>query len=313
MPQIAPKAGIDCSAARLDVHLYPLDLGFSVGNDRAGWRELHRRLAGAGVEVVGIESTGGCERDAAHFLIERGYSLRLLDPRRVRQYAKAMGRLAKNDRIDAAVIAHFVATLPTRPLVRRQSLEALAELVTARTQLLAQLTTLGNQARRHRNPLLHRIDRRRVAALKADIDSLDRHIAALIAADPALQAKNAVLRSMKGVGPVLAHTLIALLPELGELSRKKIAALVGVAPFDDQSGKRQGARFIQGGRPAIRAPLFMAAMVAATHNPPLSAFRQSLKDAGKKPKVAIVAVMRKMITILNAMIRDNATWQTQPA
>ena len=313
MPQLSPKAGIDCSADRLDVHIHPLEIAFAVPNDRQGWHELDRRLAAAQVEVVALEASGGCEREACHFLLERRYSVRLLDPYRVRQFAKATGRLAKNDRLDAALIARFVTQVPTRPMVRHQHIETLAELVGARAQLLDQLTVLRNQARWHRDPVLRRLDRRRADHLDADLDTLDRRIADLIAADPDLAAKNALLRSMKGVGPVLAQTLLAFLPELGQLSRKKIAALVGVAPFEDQSGKRQGVRFIQGGRPSVRGPLFMAAMVAGAHNPVLKAARARLRLAGKKPKVAIVAVMRRMLTILHAILRDGLQWQNRLA
>ena len=313
MAHFTPRAGIDCSADRLDVHLHPLALTFSVANDRSGWRVLDRRLAAEGVEIVALEASGGCERAVCHFLIERRYSVRLLNPYRVRQFAKATGTLAKNDRIDAAIIALFVATVPTRPLIRHQHLETLAELVGARAQLLDQLTAARNQARWHRDTVLRRLDARRAARLEADVEILDRRIAEQVAADPDLAAKNALLRSMKGVGPVLAHTLLALLPELGQLTRKQIAALVGVAPFDDQSGKRQGARFIQGGRPAVRGPLFMAAMVAGAHNPVLKAARERLRGAGKKPKVAIVAVMRRMLTILNALLRDGVEWQNRTA
>jgi transposase len=308
MAQSAPKVGIDCSEARLDVHINPLELAFCVANDPQGWNELDRRLAAVGAEIVAIEASGGCERQVCRFLIERGYSLRLVDPYRVRQFAKAAGKLAKNDRIDAAVIALFVATLPTQPMVRRKHLERLAELVAARAQLIAQVTVGQNQARRREDSLLQRLDARRIKALQADIKLLDRRIAQLVDAQADLKAKNAILCSMNGVGPVLAHTLLALLPELGQLTRKQIAALVGVAPFEDQSGKRQGVRFIQGGRPAIRAPLFMAAMVAGTHNPVLKPFRDRLRNAGKKPKVAIVAVMRKIITTLNAILRDRRQW-----
>jgi transposase len=313
MPQFSPKAGVDCSSDRLDVHIHPLETAFSVANDAEGWKDLDRRLAAAQVEVVAIEASGGCELQACRFLIKRGYSVRLLNPYRVRLFAKAIGRLAKTDPIDAAVIAHFVAVVPTRPMVRHTAVEALAELVGARAQLLDQHTALSNQARWHHDATLRRISRRRETALKADINTLDRLIAARVEANPDLAAKNAILRSMKGVGPVLAHTLLALLPELGLLSRCQIAALVGVAPFDDNSGKRQGVRFIQGGRPSVRAPLFMAAMVAAKHNPVLKACRDRLRSAGKKPKVAIVAVMRRMLTILNAMLRDNAPWQNHAA
>ncbi len=262
---------------------------------------------------MALEASGGCERAVCRFLLARAYSVRLLDPYRVRQFAKAAGRLAKTDRIDAEIIALFVATLPTRALVRHKHLERLAELVTARSQLLDQLTVTRNQARRREDSLLRRMDKSRALRLEADIERLDRHIAETVQADAELAARNKILRSMKGVGPVLAHTLLALLPELGKIGAKQIAALVGVAPFDDQSGNRQGVRFIQGGRTAIRAPLFMAAMVAAKHNPALKTFRDRLRAAGKKPKVAIVAVMRKIITTLNALIRDGAKWQNQAA
>jgi transposase len=313
MAQISPKVGIDCSDARLDVHVYPCGTAFAVGNDPEGWNELDRRLVELQAEVVAIEASGGSEREVCRFLLRQRYSLRLVDPRRVRQFAKAAGKLAKNDRIDAAIIALFVATLPTRPLVRHKHLEKLAELVTARGQLIDQITAGRNQARRRENPLLRQLDDRRIKALEKDVLLLDQHIAKLVDADAELGAKNAILRSMKCVGPVLAHTLLALLPELGSLTGRQIAALVGVAPFEDQSGKRQGVRFIQGGRSAIRRPLYMAALIAGIRNPTFKAFRDRLRDAGKKPKVAIVAVMRKMITTLNALIRDNQFWQPNAA
>ena len=313
MAQLTPKAGLDCSEARLDVHIHPLGLAFAVSNDEAGWRALDARLKAEQVTVVGLEASGGCERGVLHFLLARGYAPRRLDPFRVRQFAKAAGKLAKTDRVDAAVIALFVAVMPTRPTVRRPTLERLAELVTARAQLLDQQTLLANQGRHRRDAELRRLDARRLARLAADLETLDRRIAEAVAADPALNAKNALLRSMKGVGPVLAHTLLALLPELGELTRRQIAALAGVAPFDDRSGKRDGARSIHGGRAAVRAPLFMAALVAGARNPALRIFRQRPRDAGKKPKVAVVAVMRKMLTVLNAMLRDGLEWKNAAA
>jgi transposase len=309
MAQISPKVGIDCSDDRLDVHIYPLDLSFSVANDPEGWGELDRRLAAVQAEIVALEASGGCERDIVRFLMARGdYSVRLVDPFRVRQFAKAAGKHAKTDRIDAQVIALFVASIATRPLVRHKHLETLAELVTARAQLLDQITVDKNQGRRREDSLLRRLDARRTKSLQVDIKLIDRRIAECVDGNAELKAKNLVLRSMKGVGPVLAHTLLALLPELGQITGKQIAALVGVAPFDDQSGKRNGLRFIQGGRPAIRTALFMAALTAGVHNPALKTFRDRLRNAGKKPKVAIVGVMRKMIVILNAMLRDNKEW-----
>jgi transposase len=313
MAQISPRVGIDCSDARLDVHIHPLAIAFSVANDQDGWSDLDRRITAVNARIVALEASGGCERDVIRFLQERGYSVRLLDPFRVRQFAKAAGKLAKNDRIDAAIIALFVASLPTRPAVRHKHRERLAELVTARAQLIDQATVAQNQGRRREDALLKRLDTRRAKAIQADIKLIDAQIAKLVDADETLKAKSAILRSMKCVGPVLAHTLLALLPELGQLSRKQIAALVGVAPFEDQSGKRQGVRYIQGGRPAVRAPLYMAALGAATHNPVLKRVHHNLKAAGKKPKVAIVALMRKIITTLNAMLRDGKDWKNATA
>jgi len=313
MPQFTPVAGIDCSQARLDVHIHPLGVAFAVTNDAEGWDELDRRLKDARVEVVGIEASGGCEREASRFLDAQGYSVRLLDPYRVRQFAKAAGKQAKNDRIDAAMIARFVAIMPTRPMRRLKHVEKLAELVLARSQLLDQLTLAANQSRHHQDALLRRLDRSRAARLKSDIETLDRRIAEVVEADGELKAKNTILRSMKGVGPVLAHTLLALLPELGHLGRKQIAHLAGLAPFDDDSGKRKGVRVIKGGRPAVRAPLYMAALVGGIHNPALKTCRDRLRAAGKKPKVAIVAVMRKMLTTLNALVRDGVQWQNRHA
>jgi transposase len=313
MAQLSPHVGIDCSDARLDVHIQPLSISFSVDNDQAGWRELKRRLAEASAEIVALEASGGCERGISRFLLEHGFSVRLLNAQRVRQFAKAMGVLAKTDRIDAEIIARFVATVPTHPMIRRKGLDKLTELVLARAQLLEQLTLINNQARHRQTAIVSRLDKRRAKRLKADIETLEQHIAKAVEAEPELQAKNIILRSMKGVGPTLAHILLALLPELGQLGHKQIAALVGVAPFDDQSGKRQGLRYIQGGRAAVRNVLYMAAMAAAAHNPALKAFRERLRAAGKKPKVAIVAVMRKMITTLNALVRDGQCWENRAA
>jgi transposase len=313
MAEVSPVAGIDCSAERLDVHIYPLEQAFSVANDELGWRELRRRLDQAQVRVVGLEATGGLERGVTRYLVGKGCEVRVLNPARVRQFAKAAGRLAKNDSIDAQMIARFLVAVPTRPWVCDPQREKLAQLVAARAQLLDHLTAEQNQARWHDDPVLRRIDKRRQSSLQADIQTLDRRIAELIAADPQMAAKFDILRSMKGVGPILAATLMAFLPELGQLSRKQIAALAGVAPFDDQSGKRQGVRYIQGGRPVVRAPLYMAALTAARYNPVLNAFHQKLRQAGKKPKVAIVAVMRRMLTILNALLRDRVLWENRLA
>jgi len=313
MAQISPVAGIDCSAEQLDVHIYPLEQAFSVTNDKTGWRELRRRLQQAQVQIAGLEASGGVERGVLRYLTDKGCEVRLLNPARVRQFAKAAGRLAKNDRIDAQMIACFLVAIPTRPWVGDAEREKLAELVAARSQLQEHLTAAQNQARWHDDPVLRRIDKRRRSSLQADIKILDQRIAQLIAATPQMATKFEILCSMKGVGPTLAATLMAFLPELGQLSRKQIAALAGVAPFEDRSGKRQGVRYIQGGRAVVRCPLYMAALTAARYNPVLRAFRQRLDQAGKKPKIAIVAVMRRMLVILNSMLRHGTYWEDKLA
>ena len=311
MPQQTPVAGIDCSQHRLDICFQPSGEAFCLANDPQGWRELRQRLQAAKIAIVGLEASGGVERGVLRYLTAKRFEVRLLNPARVRQFAKAAGRLAKNDRVDAFIIALFLAAIPTRAWTPDPQRENLAKLVAARAQLLEHLTALQNQDRGHKDPLLKRIAQRRLRSLQADIKLLDQRIAEIIDSDQKMADKRAILCSMKGVGPTLAAALLAFLPELGQLSRKQIAALAGVAPFDDQSGKRQGQRYIQGGRPAVRAPLYMAALTAGRHNPVLADLRDRLRKAGKKPKVAIVAVMRRMITILNAMLRDGTTWQNR--
>ncbi len=293
----------------LDVAVHPTDEEFSVTNDDAGWRTLIRRLKPLGARAIGIEASGGYERGAVISLLEAGLPVRSGNPWKLRLFAKAAGVLAKNDRLDARVIARFVATLPSREVRRDRTVDRLAELVQARRQLVDAIQQTGNQAQLLRDAALRRLQARRIRQLERDVTQLYRLIAQAIAADATLSARRDLLCSMPGVGPVLAATLLALLPELGALPNRSIAALVGVVPYDFDSGKMKGLRHIFGGRAAIRRVLFMAAQAAAMFNPTLKAFKRRLLDAGKKPKVAIVAVMRKLIVTLNAMVRDNAPWQ----
>ena len=221
--------------------------------------------------------------------------------------------LAKNDRLDARAIAWFVATLPCREVRHDPAIDHLTELVNARRQIVDARLQLGNQLEHTRDAALRRMQMRRIRQLDLDVAQLDRRIAEAIAGAPDLAQRHKLLCSVPDVGPVLAATLIALLPELGSLRNRPIAALVGVVPFDFESGKMKGLRCIFGGRAAVRRVLFMAAQAAAMWNPTMKAFKHRLIAAGKKPKVAIVAVMRKLIVTLNAMVRDNRTWQPQPA
>ena len=309
MPQEHVFVGIDVAKDHLDVAVIPSGEAFQVANDREGRAELVRRLRRLGPEAIGLEASGGYERAILKALLKAELPARRLNPFRVRLFALACGILAKNDRIDATVIAHFVATLPTRQALRDEAAERIAELVTARRQLSEELTRAGHQTEQAQAALIKRLARRRVQRLAQDIQLIDQALAKAVAEDPELARKAALLRSVPGVGPVFCHTLLGLLPELGSLSNRQIAALVGVAPFDCDSGRFRGQRHIFGGRQAVRDVAYMAALAGGRYNPVLAAFRQRLIDAGKKPKVAIVAVMRKLITILNAMLRDGLTWQ----
>jgi transposase len=309
MAQIAPSVGIDVSKERLDVAVHPSGEHFGVPNDDAGWREVIRRLKPMGARAIGIEASGGYERGAIGALLRAGLSVRSVNAWKLRQFAKAAGLLAKNDRLDAQAIAWFVATLPCREARYDPALDQLAELVTLRRQIVDDKLRLGNQLEHLRDTSLRRLQARRIGQLDRDVAQLDRRIAEAIAATPALEARHRLLCSMPGVGPVVAATLIALLPELGSLRNRPIGALVGVVPYDFDSGKMRGLRCIFGGRAAVRRVLFMAAQAAAIWNPTLKAFKQRLLAVGKKPKVAIIAVMRKLVVTLNAMVRDNAPWQ----
>lgn len=314
MAQFAPCVGIDVSKARLDVAVFPDGHGFAVDNTPAGWAELARRCTEMSVATIGIEASGGFEQGVARALQERGFTVRLLNALRVRRFAQAIGKSAKNDTIDAEVIARFVATIPGRPFERpgpaRDSLRAV---LTMRRQLSDRLVMVRNQAQGVADPLLCRLSRRHVAALRADIRLLEQRLAEIVRANAALARHYDLLCSVPGVGPVLAFTLLAELPELGGIDRHKIAALAGVVPYDFDSGKMKGKRCIWGGRAGVRRVLYMAAMVASRCNPDLKAMRDRLAAAGKPPKVALVAVMRKLITILNAMLRDGRPWQAAHA
>jgi transposase len=301
--------GIDVSKDRLDVMVLPGQQSFAVRNDAAGWAELIARLRGFAIAAIGLEASGGYERGAMRALLAAGLPACQVNPFKLRQFARASGVLAKNDPLDTRMIASFVAIMPTRPAQPRPpAIERLTEMLAVRRQLNAEKVAVENAARLLEDAMLQRLSRRRIARLAADIDMLDRHLAAIVESDAALDHRYRLLTSMPGVGPVLAGTLIALLPELGTMTRKQVAALVGVAPYAFESGKFKGRRCIWGGRAPVRDVLYMAAMSASNWNPVLRAFHHRLKAAGKLPKVAIVAVMRKIITTLNAMVRDDVEW-----
>jgi transposase len=303
--------GIDVSKDRLDVHVAPADEVFFVDNDAAGIEALAARLSGLGAALVALEATGGFERLAAAALGAAGLAVAVVNPAQVRSFADAMGKRAKTDPIDAAVIARFAAASGTvaRPLADAQT-RMFADLVARRRQITAMIVAEEARLKRAANRQLKKSIIRLLAALRRELESLDGEIDDQIRASPLWRIKENLLSSVPGIGKTIARTLIAELPELGSLNAKQIASLAGLAPFTRQSGKWRGKSFISGGRSQVRAALFMGALVASRHNPSLKAFRDKLVARGKPKIVAIIAVARKLLTILNAIIRDQKPWQT---
>lgn len=308
MDQAGSVAGVDVSKRRLDVAVLGTGETFALDNDEAGWAELSARLKDAEVKKVGLEPSGGYERSLAQALRKAGVGVRLVNPYRLRQYARALGRLAKNDRIDAHVIARFTAELPTREARHDPLVEQMAELVMARRQLTEDKVRLRNQLEHLRDPVLRRMTGRRLRGIEAEIVLIGKRLDEVVAGDAALAAKDRLIRSFKGAGPVFSHTLLALVPEIDDADRRELAALVGLAPFDDDSGRRNGKRCIWGGRAEVRNVVYMAALTAARHNPVLAAFHARLIANGKTPKAAIVAVARRMLGIILALLRTGQPW-----
>jgi transposase len=302
--------GIDVSKDRLDVHVLPDATAFAVPRDGPGLSELVARLAGLPVTLVVLEATGGFETVVAAALAAAGLPLAVVNPRQIRDFARATGRLAKTDALDAAVIARFAQAVrpEPRPLPAHEA-QVLGELVARRRQIVE---TIGAERNRRRHltqaRLISGVDRV-LALLQAELSALEGDIAGAIRKSPAWHAREDLLRSVPGIGPTVARTLVAELPELGGLDRRKIASLVGLAPMNRDSGTLRGRRTIVGGRSVVRSALFMSVMVAIRHKLPLNRYYEHLRGAGKPPKVAIVACMRKLLTIANAILRDQKPWQ----
>jgi transposase len=298
--------GIDVSKDRLDVHVRPLGVGFSVGNEAAGYAALIARLRPLRVKRIVLEATGGYERALWLALSEAGLVAAVVNPRQVREFARAAGRLAKTDRLDAAV-AHFAETFAPRIGKPDAVADRLGEHVLYRRSLQDELVALAHQRRRLETPALRERAERRHAALRAEVKEIEREMRAIVDGDPAKKALFACLTALKGVGLVLACTLIANMRELGSLSRHQAAALIGVAPLNHDSGTRRGYRAIAGGRRRVRNVLYVATLSAVRSNPPIQEFYRRLSAGGKPPKVALVACMRKMLVMLNGRVRDELT------
>jgi transposase len=312
MAQMVLTAGIDVSKEWLDIGLWPKKVELRVRRNHEGYAELAGWLRQHEVTRVGLEASGGYEIEVIDRLEDIGFEVVRLNAQRVRMFAKAKGRLAKNDRVDARTIAQATVILVEQlPGKRRRDLDPLIEHLTYRSRLNDWKTDCANQLEHLTDKALRDKTAARKAALAVEIAQLDKLIAALINQHSEWRGLARRLRSVPGVGPVLAATLIAFLPELGRLPRRAIAALVGLAPYDHDSGNHSGERHVKGGRDTVRNVLYMAALSAIQHNSKIAAFAERL--AGKKPKVIIVACMRKLLVILNAMLRDGNDWQTKAA
>ena len=302
--------GIDVSKDRLDVHLRPSGEAFAVPRDGEGLAALTERLGCLPLELVVLEATGGFEVTVAAAIAAAGLPLAVVNPRQIRDFARATGRLAKTDALDAEIIARFAEQVrpPARPIPDAQA-RALGELVTRRRQIIEMIVAEGNRRRQLTQPrLVKRLDRH-LQALQKELTAIESDIDDEIRGSPAWREKEDLLTSVPGIGAKIARILIAELPELGTLGRRQIAALVGLAPINRDSGNRRGQRHIAGGRAGVRSALYMGAVTAVRCNPAIIPFAQRLRTAGKQPKLVLVAAARKLLTIANALIRDHLPWR----
>jgi len=302
--------GIDVSKSRLDIFVHPGEQSYHVSNTAAGHRQLTGRLKRLGPVFVTLEATGKYHRAVHRALAERAIAVAVINPRRARSFSQSLGQLAKTDHIDARMLALYGAMLsPGAALPVSKSLEDLKELVTARRQGVADRTAMYNQLGECSLTFVRKRLTARIRQVSRHIADYDKHIRALIKVEPVLARRYEIITSVPGLGPVNAITMIAGMPELSTCDEKQIAALTGVAPMARDSGSFKGKRHIRGGRKPIRDALYMAAVTAARSNAQIKAFFKRLIDKGKLFKVAITAVMRKLIILVNALIRQNRIWQ----
>lgn len=304
--------GLDVSQDKIDAAVYGQGEPWTVRYDRDGLISLVERLSALEPALIVAEATGGLERRLVAALDAVGLRVAVVNPARIRSFAKAEGRLAKTDRLDAYVIAHFAEAMKPTPR-ERPSVDAqeVKDLLARRRQVVDMLTAEHNRVRRAIEPVQGFLEEH-ITYLERELDKLDHLVDDRMQADSHWQAKATLLRSVPGVGVVTANTLVADLPELGQLNRKQIAALVGVAPLNRDSGRWRGRRSIWGGRPVVRTALYMAALVATRHNSVLRSFYERLLATGKPKMVALTACAHKLLLILNAMVRDGSHWQ-EPA
>ncbi len=308
--RVTTCVGIDVSKTRLDVHLLPAGEAFAVARDGKGLESHVERLTALDVSLIVLEATGGFETMVAAALAGAGLPLAVINPRQIRSFARALGKLAKTDAIDAEVIALFADKV--RPQVRpvpTSDARALGERVARRRQIVEMIGMEANRRRHAADKRLAKTIDRHLAFLEKELAAVDADIDTDVRASPAWRETEDLLASVPGVGPVTARTLIAELPELGGLDRRKLAALVGVAPFNRDSGAWRGHRMIGGGRTSVRNVLYMAALAAIRHNLVIRATYQRLINRGRPKKVAIIACLRHLLTILNAIFRTKSPWK----
>jgi transposase len=301
--------GIDVAKDQLDVCILPAEARLQVANDETGISSLVESIAAVEPMGVVLEATGGLEIPLVAALLLAGLPVHVINPRQVRDFARATGRLAKTDAIDARVLGRFAeAVRPARREWPDAQTQALKALVARRRQLLEMLTAEKNRRRRAPAAVRRSLEAN-IDWLQRLLDEIDDELDTAVRSSPAWREKDNLLRSVPGVGPVLSAVLLAQLPELGRLGRKQIAALVGVAPLNRDSGTFRGRRTIWGGRSTVRGPLYMSTLVATRCNPLVRAFYLRLLAAGKPKKLALVACMRKLLAVLNAILRTSLAWQ----
>jgi transposase len=299
--------GIDISKDSLDMAIHASNKQWSFANDTAGIRRLCRLLANLDPALVVFEATGGYEMPLYIALSEAGLPAAPVNPRQIRDFARSMGKLAKTDVIDARIIAHFANAAPQLKPKPVPDTQVLKRILTRHNQLVEMITMESNRLRGADRTLREGIEAH-IAWLKRQLDDVDGKLRNLIEQDPDYREKDSLLQSTPGVGPTVSAALVAGLPELGNLNRRQIAALVGVAPLNRDSGRHRGKRIVWGGRGRIRAALYMAALTATRFNPIIRSFYTRLVMAGKAKKVALTACMRKLLSILNAMLKHHTAW-----
>jgi transposase len=314
MNQTPSFVGIDVSKARLDVAARPGGAAFRVANDPAGLAELVERLRPLAPALVVVEATGGYELPAVAALQAAGMPVAAINPRQARDFAKATGRLAKTDAIDAAALAHFAEAVRPEPRppepAERLALDAL---LTRRGQVIGMRVMESNRLEVCTDPAVRAGIERHIAWLEAEEAEADRLLEQAVRASPAWRERDELLRSIPGIGPVVSRTLLAALPELGAGDGGKLAALAGLAPYARDSGASVGPRSIRGGRPGVRRAMYLAALSASRRDGPLKEFADRLRARGKRAKVVLIAVARRLLVIANAVIRTGTAWKPELA